>query len=83
MAVLETIKTIGSLVPKIQNLRAQCQKTCGDLEIVLVNLRQKYSEDLRKQEDEARQKFNQEKYAELIRQREAEKINAEKSFIQN
>ncbi len=80
MAVLETIKTIGSLVPKIQNLRAQCQKTCGDLEIVLVNLRQKYSEDLRKQEDEARQKFNQEKYAELIRQREAEKINAEKSF---
>lgn len=80
MAVLETIKTIGDLVPKIQKLRAQCQQTCGDLEVVLVNLRQKVNDDLRKQEDAARQKINQEKYADLIKQREAEKINAEKSF---
>ncbi len=80
MAVLETIKTIGDLVPKIQNLRAQCRQTCGDLEVVLVNLRQKVSDNLKQQEDAARQKINQEKYAELIKQREAEKINAEKSF---
>ena len=80
MAVLETIKTIGDLVPKIQDLRAQCRQTCGDLEVVLVNLRQKVNDDLKKQEDEARQKINQEKYAELIKQREHEKINAEKSF---
>ncbi|MCM1404695.1 MAG: translation initiation factor IF-2 N-terminal domain-containing protein, partial [Prevotella sp.] len=80
MAVLETIKTIGDLVPKIQNLRAQCRQTCSDLEVVLVNLRQKVSDNLKQQEDAARQKINQEKYAELIKQREAEKINAEKSF---
>ena len=80
MAVLETIKTIGDLVPEIQNLRAQCRQTCGDLEVVLVNLRQKVNDNLKKQEDEARQKINQEKYAELIKQREDEKINAEKSF---
>ncbi len=80
MAVLETIKTIGDLVPKIQNLRAQCRQTCGDLEVVLVNLRQKVSDNLKQQEDAARQKINQEKYAELIKQREAEKINAEKAF---
>ena len=80
MAVLETIKTIGDLVPEIQNLRAKCRQTCGDLEVVLVNLRQKVNDNLKKQEDEARQKINQEKYAELIKQREDEKINAEKSF---
>lgn len=80
MAVLETIKTIGDLVPKIQNLRAQCRQTCSDLEVVLVNLRQKVNDNLKKQEDEERQKINQEKYAELIKQREVEKINAEKSF---
>ena len=80
MAVLETIKTIGDLLPEVQNLRAQCRQACGDLEVVLVNLRQKVNEDLKKQEDEARQKINQEKYAELIKQREHEKINAEKSF---
>ena len=80
MAVLETIKTIGDLVPKIQDLRAQCRQTCGDLEVVLVNLRQKVNDNLKKQEDETRQKINQEKYAELIKQREHEKINAEKSF---
>lgn len=80
MAVLETIKTIGDLVPEIQNLRAKCRQTCGELEVVLVNLRQKVNADLKKQEDEARLKINQEKYAELIKQRENEKINAEKSF---
>ncbi|MCQ2381968.1 MAG: hypothetical protein MJ054_01545, partial [Clostridia bacterium] len=80
MAVLETIKTIGDLVPEIQNLRARCRQACGDLEVVLVNLRQKANDNLKKQEDEARQKINQEKYAELIKQREAEKINAEKAF---
>jgi len=80
MAVLEVIKTIGDLVPEIQNLRAQCRQTCGDLEVVLVNLRQKVNDNLKKQEDEARQKVNQEKYADLIKQREHEKINAEKSF---
>ena len=80
MAVLETIKTIGDLIPKIQTLREQCRHTCADLEVVLVNLRQKANDDLRKQEDEARQKINQEKYADLIKQREAEKINAAKSF---
>ncbi|MBO4823558.1 MAG: translation initiation factor IF-2 [Clostridia bacterium] len=80
MAVLETIKTIGGLVPEIQNLREQCRQACSNLEIVLVDLRQKANDDLRKQEDEVRQKINQEKYAELIKQREAEKLRAEKSF---
>ena len=56
MAVLETIKTIGNLVPEIQNLRAQCHRACGDLEIVLVNLRQKFSNDLEKQQREAQKK---------------------------
>ncbi len=80
MAVLETIKTIGDLVPEIQNLRARCRQACGELEVRLVDLRQKASDNLKKQEDEARQKINQEKYAELIKQREAEKLRAEKSF---
>ncbi|MBO5229215.1 MAG: translation initiation factor IF-2 [Clostridia bacterium] len=80
MAVLETIKTIGDLVPEIQNLRTQCRQTCGDLEVVLVNLRQKVSADLKKQEDEARQKINQEKYAELRKQREEERLKAENAF---
>ncbi len=80
MAVLETIKTIGDLLPEIKKLRGQCQQTCSDLEVVLVNLRQKANDNLRKQEDEARQKINQEKYAELIRQREVEKMRAEKSY---
>ncbi len=80
MAVLETIKTIGDLVPEIQNLRARCRQTCSDLEVVLVNLRQKLNDDLRKQEDVERQKVAQEKYAELIKQREVEKLSAEKAF---
>ncbi|MBS7401833.1 MAG: translation initiation factor IF-2 [Eubacteriales bacterium] len=80
MAVLETIKTIGDLVPEIQNLRARCRQACGELEVRLVDLRQKANDNLRKQEDEARQRINQEKYAELIKQREAEKLRAEKSF---
>ena len=54
MAVLETIKTIGDLVPEIQNLRARCRQTCSDLEVVLVNLRQKLNDDLRKQEIEGK-----------------------------
>ena len=80
MAVLETIKTIGDLVPKIQELRNQCRQTCSDLEVVLVNLRQKAAEDLKQQEEAARKKENQDKYADLIKQREAEKIKAELSY---
>ena len=80
MAVLETIKTIGNLVPEIQNLRAQCHRACGDLEIVLVNLRQKFSNDLEKQQREAQKKDAQEKYADLIKQRAAEKQRAEEAF---
>ncbi len=77
---IETIKAIGDLVPKIQNLRAKCRQACGELEIVLVNLRQKVNADLKKQEDEARQKINQEKYADLITQRKNERIKAEEDF---
>lgn len=77
---LETIKTIHGLVPEIQTLRAKCHQTCSDLEGVLVDLRQKLNDNLKKQEDEARQKINQEKYAELIKQRENERLSAEKAF---
>jgi len=80
MAVLETIGTIGKLVPEIQKLRAQCRQTCGDLETVLVGLRQKVSSDLKKQEDQARQEEAQKKYADLIKQREAERRSAEQAF---
>ena len=66
MAVLEKIKTIGDLVPEIQNLREKCRQTRGDLEVVLVNLRQKIEDDLKKQEDEARKKINQGKKAILF-----------------
>ena len=80
MAILETIKTIGDLVPEIKKIREKCRQTCGELEIVLVNLRQKVNADLKKQEDEARLKINQEKYAELRKQREEERLKAENAF---
>jgi len=80
MAVLEKIKTIGDLVPEIQNLRERCRQTRGNLEVVLVNLRQKIEDDLKKQEDEARKIINQGKYADLIKQRENEKLSAEKAY---
>ncbi len=80
MAVLEKIKTIGDLVPEIQNLRERCRQTRGDLEVVLVNLRQKIEDNLKKQEDEARKIINQGKYADLIKQREDEKLSAEKAY---
>lgn len=80
MAVLDTIKSIGDLLPKIQGLREQCRSTCSDIEVILVDLRQKASDDAKQQAAAARQKLNQEKYEDLRKLREAEKLAAEKNI---
>lgn len=80
MAVLETIKKIGDLVPQIQTMREQCHNVCSEIEVILVDLRQKESDDLRQQELADRQKINQEKYEDLRKLREAEKLQAEQSI---
>ena len=80
MAVLDTIKSIGALIPEIQGLREQCHNACSEIEVTLVNLRQKVHDDLRQQADAERQKQNQEKYEDLRKLREAEKLSAAQSF---
>ena len=77
MAVLDTIKSIGDLVPQIEAMREQCRNVCSEIEVILVDLRQKASEDAKQQEAAARQKLNQEKYEDLRKLREAEKLQAE------
>ncbi len=80
MAVLETIKSIGDLVPQIETMREQCRNVCSEIEVALVELRQKASDDAKQQAAAERQKLNQEKYEDLRKQREAEKLQAEASM---
>lgn len=77
---LETIRTIDKLLPEIKVIRDKVSDACRNLEVVLVDLRQKANNEKNLKEQEERQKINEEKYAELKRLREAEKINAEKLF---
>lgn len=77
MAVLDTIKSIGDLVPQIESMREQCRNVCSEIEVILVDLRQKASDDAKQQAAAARQKLNQEKYEDLRKLREAEKLQAE------
>ncbi len=80
MAVLDTIKNIGDLVPKITDMRERCRNTCSEIEVILVDMRNRANDNAKVQEQIEKQKQNQEKYEGLRLQRESEKREAEKKI---
>ena len=78
--MLDTIRSIGDLVPQIQKMREQCRSVCNDIVVVLNDLRQKAAESAKQQEAAARQIQNQDKYKDLIETRKAERAAAEQKI---
>lgn len=78
--MLDTIRSIGDLVPKIQRMHEQCRSARDDIENVLNELRSKAAENAKQQEAAERQILNQDKYKDLIEARKAEREAAEQKI---
>jgi len=75
---LESIMSIGAMLPDVEALRKKCHSSRANLDGSLGNLRSTISSITVAQEQAAKHDAAQEKYADLIKQRQEERATAER-----